>query len=81
MEDRIDFALEPGVVIFAIFCFVMINALIASVVYPYLKGGGADENVDPSSKGGPTGFVEEPSEETSLEDRIDQFHKEISDGQ
>lgn len=80
MEDRIDFALEPGVVIFAIFCFVMINALIAAVVYPYLKGDDAEETPDPSGEGEEVGFVEEPSEE-SLEERIDQFHKEISDGQ
>lgn len=80
MEDRIDFALEPGVIIFAIFCFVMINALIAAVVYPYLKGDEEEEEAGPEDT---SSFVDESSrmEEESIEDRIDRFHEEISDGQ
>lgn len=80
MEDRIDFALEPGVIIFAIFCFVMINALIAAVVYPYLKGDEEEEEAGPED---PSSFVDESSqmEEESIEDRIERFHEEISDGQ
>ncbi len=80
MEDRIDFALEPGVIIFAIFCFVMINALIAAVVYPYLKGDEEEKEAGPEA---PSSFVDESSrmEEESIEDRIERFHEEISDGQ
>lgn len=79
MEERIDFALEPGVIIFAISCFVMINALIAVVLYPYLKADGEEEETgaEPSNFGG-----ESPQgEERSIEQRIDRFHEEISDAQ
>lgn len=84
MEDRIDFALEPGVIVFAVLCFVLINALIAAVLYPYLNEEEADEEIDssfPEEEGVTAGFMDESSsEEQSLEERIDRFHKEISDG-
>lgn len=80
MVERIDFALEPGVVIFAVLCFVMINILVAAALYPYLSDDSDLDTRVAEETGEEAPFVEEPSSESEepLEDRIEKFHREIS---
>lgn len=81
MVERIDFALEPGVVVFAVFCFVMINVLVAAALYPYLSDDSDVDTMAGDETGDEPPFIEEspPDSEEALEDRIEKFHREISE--
>lgn len=83
MTERIDIALEPGVILFAIAAFVLINILIAAVLYPYLKSDSEPQNVDRAeAEGTQEASAEETSmisasEENALEERVDSFLDDI----
>lgn len=77
--ERIDFALEPGVVVVAIVFFVLANVLLAAVLYPYFRsesssdGAGTDAALREEN-------VVEPSpvqDQESLEERVDEFLQEM----
>lgn len=83
MTERIDFALEPGVVIFAILFFVLVNLLLAAVLYPYFRDQSPAAEQEPRHAGIPN--EEERREEVMaankpLDDRVDQFREEIHSG-
>ncbi len=80
MTDRIDFALEPGVVIFAILAFVLINILLAAVVYPYFRSKSSAET-EPSEPASQDLVEDTPSGEEHLEERVDEFLEDIHKGQ
>jgi uncharacterized membrane protein YraQ (UPF0718 family) len=79
MTERIDFALEPGVILFAVLFFVLVNVLLAAVLYPYFRDKNAVE------EGSSTARSEEPAERMSesasdrepMEERVDEFLEEI----
>lgn len=75
MIERIDFALEPGVVLFAVLFFVLINALIAAAVYPYFKRDGASDEARTTAPNRDTrDFLDgTPSDPEVLEQRVDEF--------
>ena len=75
MIERIDFALEPGVILFAVLFFVLINALIAAAVYPYFQRDGASEEARTADPGRDTkDFMDgTPSDPEVLEQRVDEF--------
>lgn len=82
--ERIDFALEPGVVVVAVLFFVLVNVLLAAVLYPYFRSQSSSEETgtDASVMHG-TGMQEpvvEPSlmqDEESLEERVNEFLQEM----
>jgi flagellar basal body-associated protein FliL len=78
--ERINFELEPGVVLFAILFFVLVNLLLAVVLYPYLTGS----SEQPEARSEPTpkeDLVEEvPSDGERLENRVDDFLEDIEQG-
>jgi hypothetical protein len=75
MIERIDFALEPGVILFAVLFFVLINALIAAAVYPYFQRDGASDEARTADLSRDTkDFVQgPPSDPKVLEQRVDEF--------
>jgi hypothetical protein len=80
MIERIDFALEPGVVLFAVLFFVLINALIAAAVYPYFQGDAADQARSADRGRAHKDFVEgPPSDPEALERRVDEFIAEMEE--
>jgi len=80
-DDRIDFSLESGVILVAAVAFVLINLLLAAVLYPYFQSnssedeGGQNGTHDPSESG-PVGDVAAHDEE-ELEQRVDDFLEDI----
>lgn len=77
MDERIDFALEPGVVIFAILFFVLVNVLLGAVLYPYLRNSASAEEAQAEGTA-PEDLVDEaPSDEEPLEERVDEFLEDI----
>lgn len=75
MIERIDFALEPGVILFAVLFFVLINALIAAAVYPYFQRDSASGETRTADRDrAPKDFMEgPPSDPKVLEQRVDEF--------
>lgn len=80
MFEQIDFMLEPGVLVFAIFCFVLLNVLIATILYPYLKGEGSQAESATAAAGadGEALAGEGLSSEAELvEERIEEFRQDM----
>jgi hypothetical protein len=81
MEERIDFVLEPGVIIFAILFLVGINLLLAAVIYPYFRGGSdAEEAEDTEVAPEPEEDFESVSasaDEEAFEQRVDEFLEDV----
>jgi hypothetical protein len=80
--ERIDFSLEPGVVLFAILFFVLVNVLLAAVLYPYFRNG-SSEGQEATAEGAPQEDVieEAPSDDGEpLEQRVDEFLEDIEQG-
>jgi len=78
MPERIDFALEPGVILFAVLFFVLLNVLIAAVVYPYFQDGATDEDPQRAANGPAEDFIEgAPVNQPSLEQRVDEFIEDM----
>jgi len=78
--ERIDFSLEPGVVLFAILFFVLVNLLLAAVLYPYMKSGSADDTTAGTEEESPEeDLVGEARSEGGepLDERVDEFLEEI----
>lgn len=79
MTERIDFALEPGVILFAVLFFVLVNVLLAAVLYPYFRSGSSAGEA--SEEGGVEELgelIEEGSADPeALDDRVDQFLEDI----
>lgn len=75
MTERIDFALEPGVVLFAVLFFVLVNVFLAAVIYPYLQGSTSDgDGAGQRASTEGRDFIEvDPSSQKPLEDRVDEF--------
>lgn len=79
--ERIDFSLEPGVVLFAILFFVLVNLLLAAVLYPYLKNTSGEDAASGREEAREEDLVEEaPAEGEPLNERVDDFLKEIEEG-
>jgi uncharacterized protein YpmS len=79
MTERIDFALEPGVILFAVLFFVLVNVLLAAVLYPYFRNETSigEDSVSQSSEE-PGEIMPEPvSDHEPLEERVDDFLEEI----
>jgi hypothetical protein len=81
MEERIDFALEPGVILFAVGVLVVINVLLAAVLYPYFKGGSDAEATE--GKEADTASEEDFDLDSTSEDdehfdeRVDEFLEDV----
>jgi hypothetical protein len=77
MPDRIDFALEPGVILFTALFVILLVVLIGTVAYPYLRSDtseaeGAEE---------PEAFIDDtPTDPEILKKRVDNFVKEMEGG-
>lgn len=83
MTERINFALEPGVILFAVLFFVLVNVLLAAVLYPYFRSRDEVEKDGGTAVG--SGEPEELMDETAsnqepLEERVDEFLEEIHEG-
>ncbi len=76
--ERINFELEPGVVMFAILFFVLVNLLLAAVLYPYLTGSSEEQQVAAKDATQEELIEEEgPPEDEPLEQRVDDFLEDI----
>jgi hypothetical protein len=70
MPERIDFALEPGVVLFTGLFVVLLAVLIGAVAYPYFTSDVSDE--------APDEFVDDTTTDPDvLEQRMDEFVEEM----
>ena len=76
--ERVNFELEPGVVMFAILLFVLVNLLLAAVLYPYLSGSSEQQQVA-AKEASQEELIEEegPSDDEPLEQRVDDFLEDI----
>jgi flagellar basal body-associated protein FliL len=81
MEERIDFVLEPGVIIFAILFLVGINLLLAAVIYPYFRGSSdAEETEETEAAPEPEEDFESVSasaDDEAFEQRVDEFLEDV----
>jgi hypothetical protein len=84
MEERIDFALEPGVILFAILFLVVINLLLAAVLYPYFRSGSEsavseEEVTEGEETASEEGFepVGPSDDEEVFEQRVDEFLEDV----
>ncbi len=79
MTERIDFALEPGVILFAVLFFVLVNVLLAAVLYPYFRDRGAVDEDSPAVPSGEPGEImpEPASDQKPMEERVDEFLEEM----
>lgn len=76
--ERVNFDLEPGVVLFAILFFVLVNALLAAVLYPYLTSSSSQQQVAAQETPQEELIEEEgPSDDEPLEERVDDFLEDI----
>ena len=76
--ERVDFDLEPGVVLFAILFFVLVNLLLAAVLYPYLSGSSEEQEVRAEASSQEDLIEEAPADDGDpLEDRVDDFLEDI----
>jgi len=74
MPDRIDFALEPGVILFTVLFAVLLLVLVGAAAYPYLSSDASGE--EPSKE--PADFVDDtPTDPKVLEKRVDEFMAEM----
>lgn len=83
--DRIDFSLEPGVVLVAALVFILINVLIGAALYPYFKGGsGKTQGGAAAQMGAQQEFMEETADaadgKEELDERVDEFLEDIEQG-
>jgi hypothetical protein len=78
-SERIDFDLEPGVVLVAALAFVLVNLLIAAALYPYITG---ESSGQPSQSTAPEESMEEmtPTDGDDLDERVDEFLEDIEQG-
>jgi hypothetical protein len=79
-DERIDFDLEPGVILTAVLFFVLVNVLLGAVLYPYLKDGGLfGEETSTEQTSDQRDLVEEaPSDDDeALEKKVDDFLQDI----
>jgi len=81
MDERIDFALEPGVVLFAVIFLVVINLLLAAVLYPYFRGSSGSETAEgedmaPEPEEGVESLGGSEDEEV-FEQRVDEFLDDV----
>jgi flagellar basal body-associated protein FliL len=75
--ERIDFDLQPGVVLFAILFFVLVNLLLAAVLYPYLSGSSEQQQAQAEASPQEDLVEEASSDDEPLEDRVDDFLEDI----
>jgi len=81
MEERIDFILEPGVIVFAILFLVLINVLLAAVLYPYFRSSSGSEaaegdDIAPEPEEGAESLSASDDEE-DFNQRVDEFLDEV----
>jgi len=77
MPDRIDFALEPGVILFTVLFAILLVVLVGTAAYPYFSSGSSDEE----AAGEPEDFVDDtPTDPEILKKRVDNFVKEMEGG-
>lgn len=77
MPDRIDFALEPGVILFTVLFVVLLVVLVAAAAYPYLSSGPSGKEAGDE----PADFVDDtPTDPKVLEKRVDDFVTEMEGG-
>jgi len=76
--ERIDFDLEPGVVLIAALFFILVNLLLAAVLYPYLSSS-SEEDQDAQEAPEKEDVIGEASSDDgeSLDERVDEFLEEI----
>lgn len=79
MVDRIDFALEPGVILVAVFFFVLANVLLAAVLYPYFRGASESSTGEDEAPEAVPPMVDASTREP-LEERVDEFLEDIHEG-
>jgi hypothetical protein len=79
MIERIDFALEPGVILFAVLFFVLINALIAAAVYPYFQNAASADGAQERDRPAKDFMEDTPSDPQVLEQRVDEFIAEMEE--
>jgi len=73
MPERIDFALEPGVILFTALFLVLLAVLIGAVAYPYFTSETPEE---PPEEAGD--FIDDsPTDPEVLEQRVDEFMEEM----
>lgn len=80
--DRIDFSLEPGVVLVAALAFILINVLIGAALYPYFKSGsGQTQSGAAAQSGAQEEFMGEAADtsggQEELDERVDEFLEDI----
>lgn len=75
-SERIDFDLEPGVVLVAALAFVLINLLIAAALYPYVTSESSEQ---PSQATEPKEPIDEMNQTDGeeLDERVDAFLQDI----
>jgi len=74
MPERIDFALEPGVVLFTVLFVILLVVLIGSVAYPYFTSDPAEE---PSPEEAGDFINDTTTDPKVLEQRMDEFVEEM----
>ncbi|PSQ95144.1 MAG: hypothetical protein BRD55_11510 [Bacteroidetes bacterium SW_9_63_38] len=80
MDERINFALEPGVIILAALFLVAINVLLAAVLYPYFRSSSDAEVAEPADdalepEGGTDPVSTDDPEE--FNQRVDEFLEDV----
>jgi len=83
--DRIDFSLEPGVILVAALAFILINVLIGAALYPYLKSGSGETQGGAAAQAGvQEGAMGEAADasggQEELDERVDEFLEDIEQG-
>jgi len=75
-SERIDFDLEPGVVLVAALAFVLVNLLIAAALYPYVT---SESSGQPSQATEPQEPIDEMNQTDGeeLDERVDAFLQDI----
>jgi len=75
MPERIDFALEPGVILFAALFVILLVVLVGTVAYPFFRSDASDEG---EAAGQPEDFIDEtPTDPEVLEERVNDFVEEM----
>lgn len=78
--ERVDFDLEPGVVLFAVLLFVLVNLLLAAVLYPYFRNS-SNPDEGASDEPSPQDMVGEvpAGDNEPMEERVDDFLEDIEE--
>lgn len=79
MTERIDFALEPGVLITAAAFLVLLNILLGAVLYPYLRESSSQQNHEEDRMGPSLEAGEQTGDAAELDERIDDFLQDMHD--